>query len=176
MKKIVALGASNSKNSINQIFAEYVANNIENSETIRISLSEYELPLYGIDYETKNGIPETAHIINDLLQLSDGIVISLAEHNGNYSAAFKSTFDWLSRIDKNVWKNKPMLLLATSPGGRGGKTVLELAKNSFPRFAANIVAGFSLPSFSENFKRNKITNEALKQELNTKINSFQKEL
>jgi NAD(P)H-dependent FMN reductase len=27
-------------------------------------------------------------------------------------AAFKNIFDWMSRIDKNVWQNKPMLLMA----------------------------------------------------------------
>jgi len=176
MKKIIALGASNSKNSINQQFADFVASKIENTQTISVKLSEYDLPLYGIDYEIENGIPEAVQQLNDLIASSKGIVISLAEHNGNYTAAFKSTFDWLSRIDKNVWKNKPMFLLATSPGGRGGKTVLDLAKNSFPRFAGTIIADFSLPSFQDNFKESKITNEALKLELNSKIQEFQQEL
>jgi len=176
MKKVIALGASNSKESINQQFANYVVSKVNNTEIITIKLSEFDLPIYGIDYENEHGIPENAKQINKLINLSDGIVISFAEHNGNYSAAFKSTFDWLSRIDKNVWQHKPMLLLATSPGARGGKTVLEIAKNSFPRFAANVITDFSLPNFFDNFKDNTIINEALNQELNTKIISFQEEL
>ena len=176
MKNIIALGASNSKNSINQQFANFVASKIENTQSVSVKLSEYDLPLYGIDYEIENGIPEAAKQLNNLIESSHGIVISFAEHNGNYTAAFKSAFDWLSRIDKNVWKNKPMLLLATSPGGRGGKTVLELAKNSFPRFAGNIIADFSLPSFQDNFKENSITNEELNLELNSKIQAFQQHI
>ena len=41
--------------------------------------------------------------------------------------------------------------MATSPGARGGATVLEIAKNAFPRFGAIIKATFSLPSFNDNF-------------------------
>ena len=41
--------------------------------------------------------------------------------------------------------------MATSPGARGGASVLEIAKNSLPRYGANIVATFSLPGFYENF-------------------------
>ncbi len=176
MKKIIAIGASNSKESINKKLAVYAANKVENSETIIVNLSDYEIPLYGIDYETENGIPEKAQELNDLLSTVDGIVISMAEHNGSYSAAFKSVFDWLSRIDKYVWKNKPMLLLATSPGGRGGKTVLDTAKNTFPRMGATIIADFSLPSFYDNFSENGITNEELNTELSNKINAFQQEI
>jgi len=176
MKKIIAIGASNSKKSINKQLAIYAANQVKNSETIVVDLNDYEIPAYGIDYETQHGIPEKAQKLNDLIKSVDGIVISMAEHNGSYSAAFKSIFDWLSRIDKYVWKNKPMLLLATSPGGRGGMSVLETAKNTFPRMGAQLIADFSLPSFFDNFSGNKITNNELNQDLNSKINAFQKEL
>jgi len=176
MKKIIAIGASNSKKSINKQLAIYTANKVENSETIIVDLNDFETPIYGIDYETEHGIPKKAQELNDLLSTADGIVISMAEHNGSYSAAFKSVFDWLSRIDKYVWKNKPMLLMATSPGGRGGISVLETAKNTFPRMGATIIADFSLPSFYDNFSENGITNEELNAELSNKINAFQQEI
>lgn len=41
--------------------------------------------------------------------------------------------------------------MATSPGGRGGANVLEIAKNALPRYGADIKATFSLPSFEANF-------------------------
>jgi len=176
MKKIIAIGASNSKKSINKQLAIYAANQIENSETIIVDLNDFEAPIYGIDYETEHGIPEKAQELNKLITSVDGIIISMAEHNGSYSAAFKNVFDWLSRIDKFVWKNKPMLLLATSPGGRGGKSVLETAKYTFPRMGANLIEDFSLPTFYDNFSENGITNEVLKTELSNKINAFQQEI
>ena len=169
MKKIIAIGGSNSKKSISKALAIYTAKQIENTETIIIDLNEYELPLYGIDAETENGIPENAVKLNNLLQSADGLVVSLAEHNGSYSAAFKNTLDWISRIDHKVWKNKPMLLMATSPGGRGGATVLQAAKTSFPHLGGNIVADFSLPAFGDNFSENGLTNKELNDELAQKI-------
>lgn len=41
--------------------------------------------------------------------------------------------------------------MATSPGGRGGITILELALNSLPRFGGNVVAHMSLPNFHDHF-------------------------
>jgi NAD(P)H-dependent FMN reductase len=62
----------------------------------------------------------------------------------------QNVFDWCTRINGKVFR-KPMLLLATSPGARGGASVLEIAKNAFPRYGALVKATFSLPSFDENF-------------------------
>jgi len=169
MKKVIALGGSNSRKSINQALAKYAADRIDNTETVVVDLSDYDLPLYGIDTERENGIPDDAVRLNSMIDSADGLVISLAEHNGSYSVAFKNAFDWLSRIDKNVWKNKPMLLMATSPGGRGGATVLATAKNTFPRLGGNIVADFSLPKFNDNFSENGLNDDDLNRNLNHKI-------
>lgn len=172
MKKIIAIGGSNSKNSINKALATYAANKIENVEVIIVDLNEYSLPLYGIDHETEIGIPENATKLNALIETADGLVVSLAEHNGSYTAAFKNMYDWLSRIDKSVWKEKPMLLMATSPGGRGGATVLQTAKTGFPFLGGNVIADFSLPSFYDNFSEEGIKNEVLANELVQKINQL----
>lgn len=173
MKKIIALGGSNSKKSINKMLATYVANKIVDVEVTILDLNDFDLPLYGIDTETENGIPEDANRLNSLLESTDGLIISLAEHNGSYSTAFKNAFDWLSRIDQKVWKNKPMLLMASSPGGRGGSSVLQAAKSTFPHLGGNIIADFSLPSFYDNFTENGIKDKELNTDLNQKINLFQ---
>ncbi len=176
MKKIIALGASNSKNSINKTLAIYVANKITNAKVNIVDLNDYELPLYGIDLEAKNGIPENAVKLNSLIESTDGLVISLAEHNGSYTAFFKNTLDWLSRIDIKVWKDKPILLLATSPGARGGKIVLQSAKTYFPYLGGNVIADFSLANFYENFLENEISNNELEKELNQKIQLFEQKM
>jgi len=174
MKKIIAFAGSNSKNSINKQLVAYVANHIKTIDSQVLDLNDFELPLYGIDYEIEHGIPDNAQQFLDLIKSSDGIVLSLAEHNGNYSAAFKNIYDWMSRIDGKLWNNKPMLLMATSPGGRGGATVLEIAKNTFPRMGATIVADFSLPSFNANFSENELSDSDLNDKLNNEINKFEK--
>jgi NAD(P)H-dependent FMN reductase len=92
-----------------------------------------------------------AHDFLSKIESCDALIISFAEHNGSYSVAYKNLFDWCSRIRKEIYANKPVVLLSTSPGGRGGASVLGLATNSLPRFGANVKATLSIPGFYENF-------------------------
>lgn len=173
MKKIIALGASSSKNSINKQLAIYVANLFQNSTVEILDLNNYEMPIYSVDQEKENGIPAMAQEFFAKIGSADVIVLSLAEHNGAYSSAFKNVLDWASRINAKTFQQKPMLLLSTSPGPRGGSTVLEIAKNRFPFQGADLKASFSLPSFNDNFdSENGITNPELKSELMKIVNSI----
>ena len=82
----------------------------------------------------------------------------------------------MSRIDGKLWSNKPMLLMATSPGSRGGASVLEIAKGRFPYMGGRIVSEFSLPNFGENFKEDRIVNFELNSELLKAVKNFQNTL
>ena len=174
MKKILAFAGSNSLKSINKELAIYSANQLNNVEIKVLDLNDYDLPIYGVDYEIQYGIPECAQKFLDEIKSSDGIIVSLAEHNGAYASVFKNIFDWMSRIDGKLWSNKPMLLMATSPGGRGGATVLEIAKERFAYMGGNIITAFSLPSFGQNFSAQGIIEEKFKDEFNKAISSFEK--
>lgn len=150
-KKIVAFGASNSRKSINKTLAEYTANQIKGAEVKVLDLNDYEMPIYGVDKQEEIGIPVKAHQFKEQISASDGIVISFAEYNGSYTAAFKNIMDWVSVIGKDMWANKPMFLLATSPGPRGAKVVLQTAIDRAKRVNQNTIVSFSLPSFNDNF-------------------------
>ena len=176
MKKIISIGGSNSINSINKQLAEHAADNVKNVTVTKLDLNDYNLPLYSIDVENQEGFPPSLLELNKIIEATDGIVISLAEHNGAYSAAFKNTFDWLSRIDGKVWRNKPMLLLSTSPGARGGQSVMDLALSRFPYNGGNIIASMAFPSFQQNFVNGEIINTELKNELEEHSDAFLKNL
>jgi len=176
MKKIIAFAGSNSKNSINKDLTTYASSLVNDVEVSVLDLNDFELPLYGIDLENENGIPDNAQIFLKQIKSSDGIVLSLAEHNGAYSVAFKNIFDWMSRIDSNIWSGKPMLLMAASPGGRGGLSVLEIAKGKFPRMSANITSTFSLPFFHKNFSEEKLIDDDLNKQLKQAVSEFKKAL
>ena len=103
----------------------------------------------------------------------DGIIISFAEHNGAYTVAFKNIFDWISRIEKVVWYNKPMFLLATSNGDRGAKNVLEIAYSRISRGNPYQIPTFSLPNFEKNFDAKKgILNKDIKNEFEKALSLF----
>ncbi|NNK69927.1 MAG: NAD(P)H-dependent oxidoreductase [Flavobacteriaceae bacterium] len=176
MKKIVVIGGSNSKSSINKQLALYAAAGINNAELDILDLNDFDLPLYGIDLENEAGIPEAAITFLNHIKQSDGVVISLAEHNGAYSTAFKNVFDWMSRIDGKLWSDKPMLLMAASPGGRGGRSVLDIAGDRFPRMGAQITSEFSLPFFQKNFIDGEIIDDDLNSQLESAIKKFESKL
>lgn len=176
MKNIITIGGSTSKKSINKRLAEYAADMMTGVKVLKLDLNDYELPLYSIDVENEQGFPKSLLVLNKLIEEADGIVISLAEHNGAFSAAFKNSFDWLSRIEGKVWRNKPMLLLSTSPGARGGQSVMELALSRFPRNGGNIIGSMTFPSFQQNFLDGEIINMDLKNQLTQLNNEFLKNL
>ena len=176
MKKIIAFAGSNSKNSINQQLVTYASSLVENVDVHILDLNDFELPIYGIDLENEKGIPDNAHKFLNLLKDSDGIMLSLAEHNGAYATVFKNLFDWMTRIEAKTFFEKPVLLMATSPGGRGGQTVLDIAKGRFPYHDANIIETFTLPFFGENFKNEKIVKDDFDEELKNSVKQFQKSL
>ena len=162
MKNIVTIGGSNIKSSINKVLAEYVGSLVNNVELTNVDLNNFEMPLFSVDLEAQIERPQGVKELNEIIEKADGFVISLAEHNGAYSTAFKNTFDWLSRINGKVWRDKPMLLLTAAPGARGGITMLEIALGRFPYMGAQIIGSLAVPSFFENFKEGKIVNTDLK--------------
>lgn len=173
--KIIAFGGSNSSHSINKKLATYASGLFPDADVEILDLNDFAMPLFSVDIEKEIGQHPKAQAFLDKIATADLLVVSLAENNGNYSSAFKNLFDWCSRIVKEVFQNKPMLLMATSPGGRGGKSVLEIAEANLPRYGANIQAVFSLPSFTANFdaETGKISNPELDAELRNIVRDLQ---
>jgi chromate reductase len=169
--KITCFAASSSRNSINKQLVTYAAGLVEDAEVEVLDLNDFELPLFSVDREAELGQPQLAQDFLDKIQGSDGLIIAFAEHNGCYSAAYKNIYDWASRIEAKVYKDKRMVLLATSPGGRGGKSVLELALAQIPHFGGDIRGCVSVPMFYENFDsaRAAVTNSEIDAEMKAAI-------
>jgi NAD(P)H-dependent FMN reductase len=152
---IVVFAASNSTQSINKRLALHTAALLRDEFNASVDievldLNDFEMPIYSPEREAQ-GIPQLAQDFYDRLGAADGIIISLAEYNGTYTAAFKNIFDWSSRIKMKIFQDRPVLLMATSMGGRGGQNVLAAAMDGFPHFGANVTSSFSFGPFSEHF-------------------------
>lgn len=176
-KKIIVIGASTSKNSINKSFANYVGDQLNNVDLVKVDISNYNsLPIFSVDLEEESGAPKEVVDLNTQFKSADGFIISFAEHNGSYAAGYKNVIDWISRQEGKVFNDKSTLLLSTSPGARGGATVLGSAVAGYPHLGANIVDSFSLSSFYDNFVGGTLSNEELKLTLVEKIKKFQNSL
>lgn len=172
--KLLAFAASNSMKSINGKLINYAVSILDNVDAEVLDLNDFEMPLFSVDREMEWGIPELAHRFYDKIGEADSLLISHAEHNGTYTAAFKNLFDWSSRINSKVYQGKPLILLATSPGGRGASGVLAAAVKSAPYFGGDLKASLSIPDFYENFdtKTGRISNSEVQSELETTLTSL----
>jgi NAD(P)H-dependent FMN reductase len=172
--KVIAFAASNSKKSINKQLVSHATGLLENAQVEILDLNDYELPLYSEDKEMEIGQPGLAKEFLSKIGDSDAVMISFAEHNGSYSAAYKNLFDWSSRINPKVFQNKPMVLLSTSPGPGGAASVLAAAETSAPYFDGDVKASLSIPSFYENFDLDagNIKNTEIKKQLLNAVQSL----
>lgn len=151
MKNVILIAGTNSSSSINRQLLWYVARKLRDVALIELKMDDYILPIYGIDLEKREGIPELVYQFKQKIKECDGILVALAEHNGAYSVAFKNVLDWVSRVESDVWLNKPMFVMATSPGKRGAIGVLDMFYSRYSPTNKRLVGKFSLPEFNRNF-------------------------
>lgn len=175
MKKALVFAGSTSKISINKKLVTYASQLFKEShpdyQTEIIDLNDYEMTVFSVDKE-KVAFPKEAYAFAQKIDECDFILVSLAEHNGSYTAAFKNTLDWVSRIPgrEKAFGGKKMFIMATSDGVRGGGFVLEAATVRFPRNGAEVLGSFSLPHYSQNFVEGKgIINSDLNEKLKSEL-------
>lgn len=173
-KKILAFAGSNHSKSINYQLVEFTSSLMSDLEVLVLDIRNWKLPMYSIDLDPDQTPKEISNLIS-LIKEYDGFVISSPEHNGATPAFFKNIIDWLSRREKKVFDNKPLLLLSTSPGQGGGANNLKQLVHSLPYQGASVAASFSLPSFYDNFKDGEISGDLLDQ-LNKSIYEFKESL
>lgn len=175
--KIVAFAGSNSSNSINKELVKFTLKSFQNDTIEFLDLNDFEMPIYSSDRE-REGMPVEAKQFVELIGQSDAIIISLAEHNGSFTVALRNIMDWASRFERGFFANKPILLMAASPGANGAKSVLKDGVETFPYFRGNVVKTFSLPEFYKNYdmETGTVTNLGYKHQLDHIITTFRNEV
>ena len=176
---ILAFAATNHKDSINRKLIVYTLDLLKNdffpaAHTEILDLNDYELPIFRQDREDENGTAPKAQAFYDKIGAADAVIVSFAEHNGTYTAAYKNLFDWTSRISQKVYQDKPVIIMATSPGARGGIGVLTAVETGAPFFGMDIKAKLSVPSFQDNydFDTGTITNSDIEQQIRQALDAL----
>lgn len=172
--KILAFAGSNSTVSINKQLVTFAASFFAEDEVEILDLNDYDMPIYKRETEIEHGIPQKALDFAAKIDAAQLLLLSTPENNGNFPAVFKNLMDWISRIkNRKIFNGKPMLLMATSDGGRGGASVLEIAEKRFPYDGAEVLETFSLPRFKDNFdQENGILDPEKREELKSKIENI----
>jgi len=149
--KILAFAASNNPQSINQQLAISVAQLVPQAKVTSLNIDDYELPIYSERREAKLGTPEKVNTFLQQIATADGLIVSFAEHNGSFTAAFKNLYDWASRSQRHIFQHKPTLFLAAAPGPGGAKSVLQAAIQAAPFMGAKLSGTVSVPNFHQVF-------------------------
>jgi len=172
MKKILAFSGSISSDSINQQLATVAAKLAHKSEAEVITIQDFPAPFYSSDAEKEIGVPVGIQQLIDKMATADGFIFACPEYNGSTPAFFKNTIDWISRSERKVFGGKSLLLMSTSPGARGGLTVVTALEQLMPRWGAQLSGTFLLPNFYDNLQNGQLA-EPFLAELSQKVQELE---
>lgn len=136
--RVLLLSGSERQGSYNKKLAAVAAEAARRAgaEVVPLDLRALALPLYDGDLEKAQGVPAGARALRDALLASDAVLLSTPEYNGFPTPLVINSFDWLSRLQPEDGKpsglgttaNKPLGMLAASPGLLGGLRSLNYTK------------------------------------------------
>src|SRR5262245_1000558 len=97
--KILAFAGSAREGSFNKKFVKVAAAAAEKAgaKVTLIDLRDFPMPIMNEDLEAKEGMPEFAKKIKELMKSHDGFLISTPEYNSSMPPLMKNTIDWASR-------------------------------------------------------------------------------
>jgi chromate reductase, NAD(P)H dehydrogenase (quinone) len=133
-------------------------------EATLINLGDFDLPLYDGDLEDKDGLPEDALGLKQMISETDAIVISTPEYNGFFPGLLKNTLDWCSRAGggldgRATYEGKKSIIMAASPGGGGGKRVLPRLVEQMEILRTEVVAQVSVGNAEKAIDAEDTTND-----------------
>lgn len=96
------------------------------AEVTRISLADYELPIYDADADVRTGQPAHAVALKQMIMAHQGIFIASPEYSASVTPLLKNAIDWVSRVRGRgeptyaAFKNRVFAVASASPGRAGG--------------------------------------------------------
>lgn len=129
--RILVFAGSVRTGSLNETLAAYVSAQLreKGADVSHISLKDYAMPLYDGDLESREGKPEAAPRLHDLMAAHHGVFIAGPEYNAGMTPLLKNTIDWVSRVDMAVFRTRAFALGAASEGRMGGYRSLMATRN-----------------------------------------------
>ena len=77
-------------------------------------------PHYDADLQASAGFPAEVATLVDAIRAADGIIIVSPEYNWTIPGALKNALDWVSRVNDQPFKDKPVAIQSATGGPLGG--------------------------------------------------------
>ncbi len=96
------------------------------AEVTRISLEDYELPLFDADLVADSGPPVAAQKLRQAFAAHRGVFITSPEYSASITPLLKNAIDWVSRVRERseptyaAFKGRVFALGSATSGGGGG--------------------------------------------------------
>ena len=126
--KILVLPGSNRTGSHNVKLAALAAKELTliDADVTRISLVDYELPIYDADFDSRHGQPANALKLKQMIMAHHGVFIASPEYSASVTPLLKNAIDWVSRVRERgdplyaAFKGRVFAIAAASPSRSGG--------------------------------------------------------
>jgi chromate reductase len=125
--KILAFAGSTREASYNKLLVKVAAAGARaaGAEVTYVDLRDLPMPLFDEDLEAKEGMPENARKLKELMVAHDGFLIASPEYNSSITPVLKNAIDWVSRPAAGepglvAFTGKVAVIMSASPGGIGG--------------------------------------------------------
>jgi NAD(P)H-dependent FMN reductase len=125
--KILAFAGSTREASYNKLLVKVAAAGARaaGAEVTYVDLRDLPMPLFDEDLEAKEGMPENARKLKELMVAHDGFLIASPEYNSSITPVLKNAIDWVSRPAPGepglvAFTGKVAVIMSASPGGIGG--------------------------------------------------------
>jgi chromate reductase, NAD(P)H dehydrogenase (quinone) len=128
MPKILVIPGSLRRGSHNSRLAALASKELAlaGANVTRITLADYQLPIYDADLAAESGPPADAVRLKQLVCAHHGVFIASPEYNASITPLLKNAIDWVSAVREGdepflaAYQDRVFALAAASPGLSGG--------------------------------------------------------
>lgn len=118
MSNVIVICGSLRKGSYNRIVANALPALAPAGMKVADAPSFGEFPLYNADVLSE-GVPPQVNALAEAIRKADGVVFVSPEYNWSIPGPLKNAIDWMSRLDNQPFKDKPVAMLSASGGPLG---------------------------------------------------------
>lgn len=158
--RLLGISGSLRKESTNTEILKTLASRLGDQAVISL-FSLNDIPLYNSDLEAAT-LPASVAALKKAISCSDGLIICSPEYNYGTSGVMKNALDWASRPGFNSpLKNKPVLIMTSSPGLLGGVRAQSQLRETFSATLSRVVncPQIVIPGVNQKIREGKFADE-----------------
>lgn len=120
---VVVICGSLREGSFNAMLANALSELAPDDMAIRFAPDFEDFPLYNADIQNRHGFPPDVVAFGDAVRSADGVIVVTPEYNFSIPGGLKNALDWVSRLEDQPFKDKPVAIQSASPSPLGGGRV-----------------------------------------------------